>query len=174
MRSVLQRMDNLARHRAQHERPEAKQRLPKMRPAAHEPGPSPKQRSTVSPPVRTPMDNSVAPDVFSVDPETRVLYLGYWQSIRTQEATANRIQDRYNITLHEMTASSFPEMVRSLYRQQTTAFKINLSFGFILRNIETRVFRQYHPSQNNGRFFETPHFIRKRRLGEVFGGVEPI
>jgi hypothetical protein len=67
-----------------------------------------------------------------------------------------------------MTASTFSEMVRSLYTQQTTVFKINLSFGFILRHIETRV---YHPSQNNSRFFEAPHLIRTEE--EVFGGVEP-
>jgi hypothetical protein len=36
-----------------------------------------------------------------------------------------------------MTASTFPEMVRRIFRQQITAFKINLSFGFILRNVET-------------------------------------
>jgi hypothetical protein len=48
----------------------------------------------------------------------------------------------------------------SLYRQQTTAFKINLSFGFILRNIETGVLRHYHSSQNNARFFDVPHLIR--------------
>ena len=51
-------------------------------------------------------------------------------------------------------------MVRSLNRQQTTAFKINLSFDFILRNIETGVLRYYHPSQNNARFFYVPHLIR--------------
>ena len=50
----LNRMDNLARHSAHHERPEAKQRLPLKRPATPEPGPSPKQRSTVLPP-KTPM-----------------------------------------------------------------------------------------------------------------------
>ena len=67
-----------------------------------------------------------------------------------------------------MTASIFPEMVRYLYRQQTTAFKINLSFGFILRNIETGVLRYYHPSQNNGIFFETPHLIRTEEDLERF------
>jgi hypothetical protein len=36
-----------------------------------------------------------------------------------------------------MTASTFPEMVRRIFTQQTTAFKINLSFGLILRNVET-------------------------------------
>jgi hypothetical protein len=70
-----------------------------------------------------------------------------------------------------MTASTFPEMVRRIFRQQTTTFKINLSFGFILRNVETGELRYYHSSKNNSRFFETPQ--NRRRLGEVSRGVEP-
>ena len=127
------RLDILARHRAQHERPEAKQRLPMKRPAAPEPGPSQKQRRIVLPPAKTHQEKSgVAADmeVLPDDPETRALHRQHWQSIRTEEATGNRIQDRYNFTLHEMTASTFPEMVRYLYRQQTTAFKINLSWFY--------------------------------------------
>jgi hypothetical protein len=42
-------------------------------------------------------------------------------------------------------------MVRRIFKQQTTAFKINLSFGFILRNVETGELRYYHSSQNNSR-----------------------
>jgi hypothetical protein len=111
-------------------RPEAKQRLPMKRPAAPDPGPSPKQRSTVLP-LRTPMGNPVEPDVLPEDTETRALHRQHWHSIRTEEATGNPIQELYNFTLHEMTASTFPEMVRYLYRQQTTAFKINLSWFYL-------------------------------------------
>jgi hypothetical protein len=67
------------------------------------------------------MENPVGQDVLPEDPETRALYRQHWQSIRTEEATGNRIQERYNFTLHEITASTFPEIVRYLYRQQTTA-----------------------------------------------------
>ena len=112
------RMDSLARHRAQHERPEAKQRPPMKRPAAPEAGPIPKQRRTVSPPTNTHQEKSrVAADteVLPDDPETRVLYLRHWNTIRTEEATGNRVQDRHNFSLHEMTESIFTEMVhRSL------------------------------------------------------------
>jgi hypothetical protein len=45
--------------------------------------------------------------------------------------TGNRVQDRHNFTLHEMTASTFTEMVHQIFREQTIAFKINVSFGFI-------------------------------------------
>ena len=82
--------------------------------------------------------------------------------------TGNRVQDRYNFTLHEMTASTFTEMVHRIFREQTTAFKINLSFGFFLRNIETGELRYYHPSQNNARFFDVPHLIRTEEDLERF------
>ena len=91
-------MDILARHRAQHERPEAKQRLPMTKPVAPEPGPSPKQRRTVLP-LRTLLENPVGPDVLPEDPETRALHRQHWQSIRTEEATDNPIQERHNWTL---------------------------------------------------------------------------
>ena len=93
------RMDSLARHRAQHERPEAKQRPPMKRPVAPESGSSPKQRRTMLPP-RTPMGNHVGPDVLPEDTETSALHRQHWQSIRTEEAAGNPIQERYNFTLH--------------------------------------------------------------------------
>ena len=71
------RMDSLARHRAQHERPETKQRLQMKRPVAPESGPSPKHRRTVLLP-KTPMGNPVGPDVLPKDPETRALYRQHW------------------------------------------------------------------------------------------------
>jgi hypothetical protein len=51
-------------------------------------------------------------------------------------------------------------MVHHILRQQTTAFKINVSFGFILRSVETEELRYYYSSQNNSRFVDVPHLIR--------------
>jgi hypothetical protein len=113
---------------------------------------------------RVAADMEVLPD----DPESRALYRQHWQSIRTEEATGNRVQDSYNFTLHEMTASTFTEMVHRIFREQTTAFKINLSFGFFLRNIETVELRDYHSSQNNARFCYAPHLIRTEEDLERF------
>ena len=92
------------------------------------------------------MGNPVGPDVLPEDPETIALYRQHCQSIRTEEATGNRGQDLYNFTLHEMTASTFTEMVHQIFREQNTAFKINVSFGFILRPMETGELRYYHSS----------------------------
>ena len=101
-------------------------------------------------------------------PETRALYRQHWQSILTKEATDSRVQDRYNFTLLEMTASTFTEMVHQIFREQTIAFKINVSFGFILRHMETGELRYYHSSQNNARFLDVPHLIRTEEDLERF------
>jgi hypothetical protein len=67
-----------------------------------------------------------------------------------------------------MTASTLPEMVRRIFTHQTTAFTINLSFGFMLRNVETGELRYYHHSQNNARCFDVPHLIRTEEDLERF------
>ena len=67
-----------------------------------------------------------------------------------------------------MTASTLPEMVRRIFTQQTTAFTINLSFGFILRNVETGELWYYHHSQNNAGFFDVPHLIRTEEDSQRF------
>ena len=53
-------------------------------------------------------------------------------------------------------------MVQSVFVRQSTAFKLNISFGFILRNVETGELRYFHTSYNNHRFFEVPHLIRNQ------------
>jgi hypothetical protein len=60
-----------------------------------------------------------------------------------------------------MTESTFPEMVRRIFRQQTTAFKINLSFGFILRNFGgtigwSRGWRSLHRWSHFRSFVQSP------------------
>jgi hypothetical protein len=124
-----EKLDNFHQHLQTHER--RMDQTPQTGPSKTTK--SPKQRRTVSPPPKTNQEKSrVASDteVLPSDPETRALYIQHWQSIRTEEATDNRVQDRYNFTLHEMTASTFTEMVHRIFSQQTTAFKINVSFVF--------------------------------------------
>ena len=44
-------------------------------------------------------------------------------------------------------ASDIGDMLQAIFRAQRNAFKINLAFGFILSNVETREKRYYYPSQ---------------------------
>jgi hypothetical protein len=50
-------------------------------------------------------------------------------------------------------------MVRRIFTQQSTAFTINVSFGFMWRNVKAAGLRYYHPSQNKARFYDVPHWI---------------
>ena len=127
-------------HRALHERPEAKQRPQMKRPASPGPSNCPAKRPRFHSP-QSSNSPSVEPNILPEDPENRILYLRHWNTIQTQDNSGNRVQDRNNFTLHEMTASTFPEMVRHIFTHQTTALKINLSFGFMLRNVQTRELR---------------------------------
>ena len=45
-------------------------------------------------------------------------------------------------------ASDIGDMLRAIFHSRKNSFKINLSFGFILSNVETGEKRYYYPSQN--------------------------
>ena len=48
----------------------------------------------------------------------------------------------------------------NIFRSQSSAFKINLSFGFILRNKISSELRYFHSSKHvSGRFLDAPHLI---------------
>ena len=158
----------MLRHRALHERSEVWPRMlvkrrtspgpsnnPAKRPGIHSP------QSFNSPSVRQPSVQD-EPQILPEDPETRILYRRHWNTIQTQENSGNRVQDCYNFTLNDATSSTFPEMVHHIFRQQMSAFRINVSFGFILRNVKTGELCYHHSSQNNS-----------RRFRQISGRLEP-
>jgi hypothetical protein len=69
-----------------------------------------------------PMYDLSCSNILPEDPETSILYLRHGIP-SVEEATGNRFQDRYNFTLHEMTAFTFPELVRRIFRQLASAFQ---------------------------------------------------
>ena len=144
--------------------------MPRMlvkRTASPEPGPSnsPAKRPRIHSP-QSSNSSSVEPNILPEDQETRILYLRHWYTIQTQENSGNRVQDRFHFTLNDITFSTFPEMVRHIFTQQTSAFRINVLFGFILRNVETGELRYYHPSQSSTSNQE------RRRFRKISGRVE--
>jgi hypothetical protein len=134
--------------------------MPRMlvkRTASPEPGPS--NRPAKGPQIRSPSSNisSVEPNILPEDKETRLLYLGHWNTIQLRKTVETVSRIDISFTLNDITSSTFPEMVRHIFTQQTSAFRINVSFGFISRNVETGELRYYHPSQSNARFFSLFH-----------------
>ena len=58
-------------------------------------------------------------------------------------------QDIYNVRVNDsFIMDSFANTLRGIYQRQRSSFKINLSFSFVLRNIETGELRFFYASNN--------------------------
>ena len=91
-----------------------------------------------------------------------------WTSIRTHVARGP-VQTRYNRRLASLDTRDLHEPLRELFEEQTTAFKVNLSFGFILKNKTTGRFRYYHSSNNCcGRYLEEPSLVSNSETFNAF------
>ena len=68
-----------------------------------------------------------------------------------------------------MDTRELQEPLRQLFDQQTTAFKINCSYGFLLKNKTTNRFRYYHSSNNCcGRYLEEPSLVTNSQTLNAF------
>ena len=97
--------------------------------------------------------------VSSSDEDIAQTYQQHWSQIRTRFSHHNRLQDWYNFRLSTINPGSLREQLSRVFTDQFTVFKINLSFGFILRNTETGALQYHHPSANNNLVFEQPFLV---------------
>ena len=85
-----------------------------------------------------------------------------WASVRTH-VVRGPVQTRYNRRLTTTNLRVLNDPLGKLFNQQTVSFKINCSFGFILKDKVTSRLRYYHSSNNCcGRFLEEPSLITNR------------
>ena len=130
-------------------------------------GPAPKRRrialneDPLSPPPIEQLDDELSSDLQDAVRDN-------WGSIRTYVAQGP-VQTRYNHRLTTMDTRELQEPLRQLFEEQTTAFKVNVSFGFILKQKATSRLRYYHSSNNCcGRYLEEPSLITNRDDFESF------
>ncbi|XP_031574894.1 uncharacterized protein LOC116308570 [Actinia tenebrosa] len=97
--------------------------------------------------------------VLDVDEATRAMYQKHWRQIRTRFSRRNKIQDWYNFRVDTLNTEDLIRQIQRIFQDQSTVFRLNLSFGFILRNNETGQLQFYHASHNNSRLFEEPFLI---------------
>ena len=136
--------------------------------APPQPGPAPKRRKVthlhedpLTPPPVEQLDDELSSDLQDAVRDN-------WGSIRTYVAQGP-VQTRYNHRLTTMDTRELQEPLRQLFEEQTTAFKVNLSFGFILKQKVTGRLRYYHSSNNCcGRLLEEPSLITNRDDFESF------
>ena len=85
-----------------------------------------------------------------------------WASVRTHVVNGP-VQTRYNHRLTSLDTSDLQEPLFALFDQQKTAFKVNASYGFVLKEKQSGRLRYYHSSSKCcGRLLEEPSLIANR------------
>ena len=83
----------------------------------------------------------------------------HWPQIRPRFSRSNRLQDWHNFHLSTISPTALREQLSRIFADQGTVFKVNFSFGFILRNTEAGALQYHHPSANNNLVLEQPFLI---------------
>ena len=135
-----------------------------------QPGPAPKRRRIVASlnedpvlavPVEHAANDELSRTIRDAVPEN-------WGSVRTHVVNGP-VQTRYNHRLTSLDTRDLHDQLFLLFEEQTTAFKVNVSFGFILKQKATSRLRYYHSSNNCcGRYLEEPSLITNRDDFESF------
>ena len=81
-----------------------------------------------------------------------------WKNIRSH-IVRQKYLDIYHVRMTDR--MNIRNIFNGIFREQRTAFKTNVAFGFILRNSQTDEIRYYYPSQN-GYLFEDPVLVRNQ------------
>jgi len=126
-----------------------------------DPGTSPTTPQTSAPGSSWQEDPALIPSNLIPAAEENITdtYRQHWPQIRTRFSRRNRLQDWYNFRLSSISPASLREQLNRIFADQPTVFKINFSFGFILRNTETGALQYHHPSANNHLVLEQPFLI---------------
>ena len=90
----------------------------------------------------------------------------HWKSVRTF-SKLGCVQDMFNFYINDELFSLKSEFLDMFYKQ-TCRFKINFSFGFILRNRSDNSFRYWHASNGVDRILDHPLLISNFSDFETF------
>ena len=121
------------------------------------------KRQKLMPPIE---DLEAPPLVDEYGSELQDVIIQHWSSIRTH-ASHGPVHSRYNIRL--MTSDIGGLELDHIFAAQTTAFKIKISYGFLLRNRTSDRYRYYNSSCNCcGRYLDEPSLITNAETFQIF------
>ena len=104
------------------------------------------------------------------DPDLKSFIRLNWDSIRTF-SRRGPIQNLFNFYYNDDMRNLIVDIAKTIMKNQKTRFKINYSFEFVLRNIETGDFRYYHAS-NNTLMLDTAVLVSdETELNELLGNI---
>ena len=98
------------------------------------------------------------------DLQLKELYKTHMGQIKNQEIQGHRTRT-YLCYLNDQRGTLIDNMqtvMKEIYHHQNHAFKINLSFSFILQHRETLEYRYFYAS-NNEQLLKSPHLIRNQQ-----------
>ena len=101
----------------------------------------------VDPPARIPFADTLSTELLDV-------VRAHWSTIRTR-VMRGPLQCRYDYRLTTLDTTVLETPLKKMYQEQTNAFKINLSYGFVLRNKNTDRYRTNPVSSPTVRIFMT-------------------
>ena len=81
-----------------------------------------------------------------------------WSQVRTRSVIRS-VQDIYNFFLNFNINDLLDQIHKTIMSNQNSRFKINFSFGYILKNIESDALCFFHPSYNNHCVLNTAKLI---------------
>ena len=93
-----------------------------------------------------------------VPEEFREIYRRHWRTIK-ESVKQGVLKDVYHYPLISENDSEIRAKLQDTITHYTSKLKINVAFGFILRNIITDELKFFHPS-NNTMLFETPRLLK--------------
>ena len=83
-------------------------------------------------------------------------------SIRTF-SKKGKVQSIFNFCYNEDLKLLIPKIINCILQLQRNRFKLNYSFGYILKNIDNGQLRYYHASYNNNVMMESARLISNRQ-----------
>jgi len=87
-------------------------------------------------------------------------YHVHWNKIRTRFSRNNKLANWYNYRLSSLSPDELNTYLHQVFDDQTTVFKLNISFGYILRSTVTDELQYHYASRNNNNVFDAPLLVR--------------
>jgi hypothetical protein len=97
------------------------------------------------------------------DPELADVYKQYWSAIQNYREYHGKILQIHNRLLTSINTLDVEQDLWAVFDQQNNAFKINFSYGFVLRHVETGELRYYHARGNDTHLLDFPPLVRNER-----------
>ena len=116
----------------------------------------------------TELDEPICPRTgFEEDEGYKEKIEDHWNEIRDHKERKNRYININKELSPDFTYRDLKHVLDEIFAEQTNAFKINIGFGFMLRDVVTSEFRYFYPSTNNLLFDRMPTISKTKDMADL-------